>query len=138
MMKKIFLTAGVFDLLHYGHYELFRRIKEMAGAEGVLTVALQEDEWVAKYKDVKLVYNWQQRKNMIAAIRYVNDVVPYTAIDQSIKDIPLDVFVVGEDQCHSGFQAAMRWCREQDKEVFVMPRTKGISTTDLKKCIKNM
>ena len=44
------LTVGVFDLLHYGHFELFRRAKELAGANGVLTVAVQEDAVVTKYK----------------------------------------------------------------------------------------
>ena len=31
-MKKV-LTVGVYDLLHYGHFELFRRAKEIAGEE---------------------------------------------------------------------------------------------------------
>lgn len=41
-MKKV-LTVGVYDLLHWGHFELFRRCKELAGDGGELVVAVQED-----------------------------------------------------------------------------------------------
>ena len=52
------LTVGVFDLLHWGHFELFRRAKELAGEGGKLTVAVQEDGIVTKYKpQAKLVYD---------------------------------------------------------------------------------
>lgn len=130
---KTVLTVGVFDLLHYGHFELFRRAKELAGEDGKLTVAIQEDEYVTKYKpEAKLVYDWQTRKKMIEALRYVDRVVPYTDIDKSIKQIDFDVFAIGGDQLHAGFQKAVDWCNENGKEVVRLSRTKNISSSMLR------
>ena len=93
---KTVLTVGVYDLLHWGHFELFRRAKELAGPGGRLVVAVQEDAVVTKYKpQAKLVYNWDQRVKMISALRYVDEVVPYGDIDESIKGIGFDVFAIG-------------------------------------------
>lgn len=131
---KTVLTVGVFDLLHYGHFELFRRAKELAGKDGNLTVAIQEDEYVTKYKpQAKLFYDWNTRAKMISALRYVDKVVPYKDIDESIKEIDFDVFAVGGDQVHSGFQKAVEWCKKNGKEVVRLSRTEGISSTMLRK-----
>ena len=130
---KTVLTVGVFDLLHWGHFELFRRCKELAGDNGRLVVAIQEDDIVTKYKpQTKLVYDWNKRRKMILALRYVDDVVPYRDIDQSIKDIAFDVFAIGGDQLHEGFQRAINWCEANGREVVRMSRTDGISATQLR------
>lgn len=131
---KTVLTVGVFDLLHYGHFELFRRAKELAGKDGKLTVAIQEDEYVTKYKpQAKLFYDWNTRAKMISALRYVDKVVPYTDIDESIKEIDFDVFAIGGDQIHLGFQKAVGWCNQNGKQVVRLSRTEGISSTMLRK-----
>ena len=131
-MKKV-LTVGVYDLLHYGHFELFRRCKELAGEGGKLVVAVQEDAVVTKYKpQAKLVYDWDKRVKMIRALRYVDQVVPYGDVDESIKHIDFTTFVVGPDQCHAGFQRAMQWCRDNGRKVVVLDRTQGISSTQLR------
>lgn len=129
---KTVLTVGVFDLLHWGHFELFRRTKELAGPGGQLVVAVQKDEWVTKFKDVKLVYNFDQRVKMISAIKYVDRVVPYTAIDESIKEIEFTTFAMGGDQCHSGFMRAKEWCENNNREVIVMQRTPGVCSSELR------
>ena len=127
------LTVGVFDLLHWGHFELFRRAKELAGG-GRLIVAVQEDSFVTKYKpDTWLTYDWDTRAKMIRALRYVDDVVPYGDIDKSIKMIEFDIFAIGGDQVHSGFQKAAEWCRENGKEVVRLSRTDGICSSQLRK-----
>ena len=138
MNEKTFLTVGVFDLLHYGHFELFRRAKELAGDNGRLVVAVQKDDFVLKYKpQTKLFYDWNKRVNMICALRYVDKVVPYEDIDDSIKHIDFDVFIVGEDQNHTGFQRAISWCHEHGKDVVLLPRTQGISSTMLREGYTN-
>lgn len=130
---KTILTVGVFDLLHYGHFELFRRARELGGSNGRLIVAVQEDAIVTKYKpQTKLVYPWEVRAKMIAALRYVDEVVPYTDIDESIKGIDFDVFAIGGDQLHAGFQRAVEWCEANGREVVRLSRTPGISATQLR------
>lgn len=92
---KTVLTVGVFDLLHYGHFELFRCAKELSGKNGKLIVAVQEDEYVTKYKpQAKLFYDWNTRAKMISALRYVDKVVSYADIDKTIKTIDFDVFAI--------------------------------------------
>ena len=134
-MKKI-LTVGVFDLLHYGHYELFRRVRELAGENSRVVVAVQEDSVVTKYKpQAHLVYDWETRAKMIRALRYVDEVIPYGDIDESIKQIDFDTFVVGADQSHAGFQRAIQWCRDNGRDVVVLGRTQGISSSQLRKML---
>lgn len=134
-MKKVF-TVGVYDLIHIGHVNLFRRARALGDK---LIVAVQSSDVVLKYKPgAKLVYSTEERMYMVKSIRYVDDVVPYEGVDSIVKDIDFDVFVTGPDQTHEGFQNAMNWCREHGKEVVVLPRTEGISSSWLKDQIKNM
>lgn len=131
-MKKV-LTVGVFDLLHYGHFELFRRARELGGENGELIVAVQEDDVVTKYKpEAKLYYPFPIRCKMISTLRTVDRVVPYRDIDESIKGIDFDIFCIGGDQLHAGFQRAVKWCEENGKEVVRLGRTAGVSSTALR------
>lgn len=129
-MKKV-LTVGVFDLLHWGHFELFRRAKALAEG-GKLVVAVQVDAFVSKFKNVKLVYDWEQRVKMISALRYVDEVVPYTVVDEAVKAIDFTCFAVGQDQDHAGFRRAKEWCVTHGKDVVVLGRTAGVSSSWLR------
>lgn len=127
------LTVGVFDLLHFGHFELFRRARELAGPDGSLSVAIQEDAIVTKYKpQTKLVYDWATRAKMVSALRYVDKIMPYGDIDESIKHIDFDVFAIGGDQIHAGFQRAVKWCEDNGKKVVRLTRTDGISSSQIR------
>lgn len=133
-MKKV-LTVGVFDLLHFGHIELFRKAR---GQGDYLIVAVQSSENVLKYKpSSKLVYNTDERCYMVSAIRHVDEVVVYDDVDSIVRQVDFDVFVKGPDQSHEGFQNAVRYCRENGKEVVELPRTEGISTSEIKRYIKS-
>lgn len=134
-MKKV-LTVGVYDLLHIGHVNLFRRARAVGDR---LVVAVQESEVVLKYKpEEKLVYSTEERMYMVKAIRYVDEVITYRAVDDIVKTADFDVFVTGPDQNHAGFQKAIQWCKEHGKEHVVLPRTEGISSSWLKEQIKTM
>jgi len=134
-MKKV-LTVGVFDLLHVGHINLFKNAKMLGN---YLIVAIQDSSVVLDYKsDTKLVYSTEERMYMVRAIRYVDEVIEYKAVDDIVKIINFDIFAIGPDQIHKGFQAAINWCNENGKKVVVIPRTEGISTSWLKEKIKLM
>lgn len=133
------LTFGVFDLLHFGHFELFRRIKDLVGPDGELIVALQVDAWVSKFKPVKLVYSYDVRRKMIESLRTVSRVIPYEQVGvEAVKDIEFDILCVGPEHTSERFQRLFKWCRETGKEIVVMPRTEGISTTSLKEILKEI
>lgn len=136
--KKV-LTFGVFDLLHWGHFELFRRAQALGGPNGKLIIALQWDEWVTKYKDVKLVYDFETRKKMIETLRTVYKVEGYDAVGVPVLErIDFDILAVGPEHTSERFQQCFKWCEEHGKEVVVLPRTDGISTTRLKEIIKEL
>ena len=133
-MKKI-LTFGVYDMLHIGHMLLFKRAKELGD---YLIVAVQDGECILKYKPgTEMIYTTDERLYMVSAIRYVDEVVTYKDVDVDIQNIDFDVFVKGPDQCHAGFQRAVKWCEEHGKEVVTLPRTEGISSTMLRSYSKS-
>ena len=69
---------------------------------------------------------------MIKSVRYVDEVITYEDVDEIVKNVNFDVFVTGPDQCHIGFQKAIKWCEEHGKEHIVLSRTDGISSSELK------
>lgn len=133
-MKNI-LTVGVYDMLHIGHILLFKRAKELGDR---LIVAVQDGDYILKYKPgTKMVYSTEERMYMVSAIKYVDEVVVYRDVDKDIQNIEFDVFAKGPDQVHAGFQRAVEWCEANGKEVVVIPRTEGISSTMLREYSKS-
>lgn len=127
--KKV-LTVGVYDLIHKGHVELYRRAK---GLGDYLIVAAQDGDFILKYKpNAKVLNSTEDRKFMIKSIRYVDEVITYTDVDKIVQEVDFDIFVTGPDQCHAGFQRAIQWCEEHGKEHIVLGRTDGVSSSELK------
>ena len=127
-MKRI-LTYGTFDLLHYGHINLLRRAKELGD---YLVVALSTDEFNA-LKGKKAYHDYETRKKMLEAIRYVDLVIPEENWEQKVSDVQLyhiDTFVMGDDW-EGKFDFLKEYC-----EVVYLPRTPEISTTQIKKELK--
>lgn len=134
-MKKV-LTVGVFDLLHIGHVNLLKRAKEQGD---YLIVAVQNSDVVAKFKPgAGLVCSTEERMYLVKALRYVDEVVEYDSVDKIVHEVDFDILVTGPDQNHSGFVKAMEWCAVNGKEVVVIPRTEGVSSSWLKEQIKGM
>lgn len=128
-MMKV-LTVGVFDFFHYGHLKLFQHARELGDW---LVVAVQRTEEIHKTKpDAQIFYSFEQRIELVSQLRCVDEVIPYSQIDTDISLIDFDLFAIGEDQKHPGFQRAVEWCLENGKEVVRMKRTKGISSSSIK------
>ena len=102
-MKRV-ITYGTFDMLHYGHINLLRRAKELGD---YLVVVLSTDEFNWNSKQKKCYFTYEQRKQVLEAIRYVD-------------------LVMGNDW-EGKFDFLKDYC-----EVVYLPRTEGISTTQIK------
>lgn len=126
-MKRI-LTYGTYDLLHYGHIRLLKRAKALGD---YLIVAISTDEFNA-IKGKKAYHNYETRKEMLEAIRYVDLVIPEETWEQKRDDVltyKVDTVVMGSDWMgDEKFEILRDLC-----EVVYLDRTKGISTTQIKK-----
>lgn len=133
-MKKV-LTVGVYDYFHLGHLRLFQNAKKLGD---YLVVAVQDGDYILKFKpDAKVLYTTGQRIDLIRALKVVDEVVTYKSIDEDIKGYDFDIFAIGEDQTHAGFQRAVEWCKANGKEVVRMPRTPGICSSDIKRSLES-
>jgi glycerol-3-phosphate cytidylyltransferase len=124
-MKRI-ITYGTFDLLHYGHINLLRRAKHLGD---YLIVALSTDEFSRVEKNKKPYFDYDKRKQLLEAIRYVDLVISEESWEQKETDIEkydVDIFVIGDDW-KGKFDFLKSKC-----EVVYMPRTEEISTTKIK------
>lgn len=123
-MRKV-ITYGTYDLLHAGHINLLRRAREHGD---YLMVVLSTDEFNA-LKHKTAYHSYEDRKMILEAIRYVDEVIPEKTWDQKISDVVdnnIDVFVMGNDW-EGQFDFLKDYC-----EVVYLPRTEGISTTKIK------
>lgn len=127
---KTVITYGTFDLLHYGHIALLERAKKLAEG-GRLIVGLSTDPFNAlKGKNTYLPY--AERKKLVEAIRYVDQIFPEENWEQKkldIKKYDVDIFVIDED-----------WARKFDElktlcNVIYLERTPTISSTAIKEII---
>ena len=124
-MKKV-VTFGVYDYFHLGHLRLFENAKTLGD---YLIVAVQDGNYIP---NAKVMYTTEERKELVGALRVVDEVVDYTDVDVTIKTLDFDVFAIGEDQNHEGFQRAIKWCEDNGKEVVRMRRTPGICSSEIK------
>ena len=125
---KVVLTYGTFDLLHYGHLEVLRRSKELGDK---LIVGLSTDDFNLE-KGKKCIISFEKRKELLESLEYVDLVIPENHWGQKINDIKdnnVDTFVMGDDW-KGKFDNLKEHC-----EVIYLDRTKGISTTKLKKIL---
>lgn len=125
-MKRV-LTYGTFDLLHYGHIEILRRAKALGD---YLVVALSTDEF-NESKGKTAYHDYETRKKMLEAIRYVDLVIPENEWEQKLNDVleyHIDTVVMGSDWAGSDkFDYLKEHC-----ELVFLERTPGVSTTQIK------
>lgn len=127
-MKKV-ITYGTFDLFHVGHLQILKRAKELGD---YLVVAVSSDKFNS-LKGKKCVIPDYERMEIVKAIRYVDEVILEESWEQKIDDVKkhnIDVFVMGDDWTGK-FDYLKEYC-----EVVYLPRTDGISTTQIKNEVK--
>ena len=126
------ITYGTYDLFHVGHLRLLQRAKSLAGEDGKLVVGVSTDRfnWVEKRKKSAIPY--EQRAEIVAALKCVDEVIPEDDWDmrRDIVQKKIDVFCMGSD-----WQGKFDYLNEVCKVVY-FPRTEGISSTELKSEIR--
>ncbi|BFI98600.1 MAG: glycerol-3-phosphate cytidylyltransferase [Priestia megaterium] len=125
MKKKIVITYGTFDVLHYGHINLLKRAKALGD---YLIVGISTDEFNA-LKGKKSFYTFEHRKHLLKSIKYVDKVIPEECWEQKVQDLKkydVDIFVMGNDW-EGKFDFLSEYCA-----VTYLPRTEGISSTQVR------
>jgi cytidyltransferase-like protein len=112
--EKIIAVSGYFDPIHRGHVEYFKLAKNLAGNGGKLVVILNND-YQAKLKKGKAFVPLEDRKAVLEAMKYVDEV--FVSVDkdmtvcESLKAIKPDVFANGGDR-FSGEIPEAKICNE--------------------------
>jgi cytidyltransferase-like protein len=127
------LTIGTFDLLHCGHIRLFRR----AALFGELHVGVNSDRFVEAYKERPTADAFEVRCERVAAVRSVYEVHENDGpgVDL-IRALMPDVLAIGSDWLDRPYLEQIGTTVEElvalDVSVLFLPRTPGISTTQLR------
>jgi glycerol-3-phosphate cytidylyltransferase len=126
MATKRVITFGTFDLFHIGHVNILRRARELGGH---LTVGVSTDALNFSKKQKYPFFSQSDRQAIVAAVRYVDEVFFEHSLElkrEYIENYRADVLVMGHD-----------WAGRFDEfrdicEVVYLPRTEGISSTQIK------
>lgn len=129
-MYKTGLIAGSFDLIHPGYIRMFRESKSVCQS---LIVALQDDPTVDRPSKCKPVQTWEERAEVLRALRYVDDIVYYNTekdLRHLLAKVDFDVRILGSDYVGKRFTGD-----ELGKPVYYCNRDHTYSLTDLKERI---
>ena len=134
------ITLGTFSMLHRGHMVLFKKCRELGSW---VTVGLNTDEFVTKYKGKPPTMTYQERYDTIMETDMVDEVIPNDQASGNAKDIILKsgakLIVVGSDWAVKDYVGQLGinwdWLDRHGIGICYLNYTKGISTTELKRRI---
>lgn len=137
------LTMGTFDTLHPGHLYLFEQCKRIAGEGGKVTVTVNTDAFVAKYKGRPPIQSEDDRMAMVAAVRHVDEVYFLNQQDAkpAIEAIHPDFIVIGMDWAppkdyYGQLMVTPSWLYELGIGLIYLDRLGDHSSTNLKARIR--
>ena len=87
------LTIGTFDTPHIAHALLFKRCEQL----GNLTVGVNSDEFIEKYKGKPPLFTFEERATLIARLGY-KVLINTSAGAELIRQVNPDILVIGSDQ----------------------------------------
>ena len=124
------IIAGAFDLIHPGYVRMFKEAKEYCNH---LTVALHEDPSFARPHKLKPVQSVEDRKEILRAIKYVDDIVVYYAEETFLSYLKdYEVRFLGSDYLDGSYTG-----KDIAIDVVFLNRDHGYSNTKLKTDIYN-
>lgn len=135
-MTKIGYTTGVFDLFHIGHLNILKKAKEQCD---YLIVGVTTDEEVERVKNKKPVISYEERVQIVEAIRYVDRVVPENDTDKlkAWDQLKFHRIFKGDD-----WKGTEKWNNYEEEfskrnvEVVYFSYTKGTSSTQIRQVLQ--
>lgn len=129
--------AGVFDLYHVGHLNMFRRAKEMCD---YLIVGVVSDEGVRRFKQVDPFVPFDERIEMVKSCRYVDEAVEipymYGGTEDAWRMHHFDVQFSGSDYVNDpNFERYRDFLEKHGATMEFFPYTQSTSSTKLKSLI---
>lgn len=136
LQNKIVYAAGVFDMLHYGH---IRYLEAASRLGDMLIIGLLTDEGVRRYKPHYPILKYDERAEVIKALRCVDLVVPQEDTDptETLKNLHMDIDIMVRGDDYVGRPPGADWIESQGGIVVKIPYCKEISSTEIKNRIKN-
>ncbi len=121
MAKKRIMVDMSATIIHHGHIRLLQK----ASKYGKVVVGLTTDEEILLKKGYKPELSFQERKEVLEAIKYVDEVVPtpWLLTEDLLNRYNIDFLVHGDDNSNL----------IKKEKLIIFPRTKGISSTDIRK-----
>lgn len=131
--------AGVFDLFHVGHLNMFKRAKEQCR---YLIVGVVSDEGVRLNKQAEPFVPFEERIEMVRSCRYVDEAVKlplnFAGTRDMFKKYHFDVQFSGSDYEHDPAWLSEKEFLEKNGATMVFfPYTQSTSSTKLKKAIES-
>ena len=119
MSKRILVDMSL-TLIHHGHIRILKKASEL----GQVIVALTTDEEIFKTKGFYPTLNFENRKEILLSVKYVEEVIPCPwLIDETYLDQHnIDLLVHGDDNQNP----------VPKDRLIIFPRTEGISSTKLR------
>ena len=136
-IKKIVYVDGVFDLTHYGHYNLFKQAKKLGD---ILYVGILSDEECKNYKR-KTILNIEERYMNVCCSQYIDNVIKNVkniVTKDFIKEHNIDIVAHAhreDEDDHYNYQ--YKDAKEMGKFVR-LNYTSSISTTEIINRIKSI
>ncbi|KHM52428.1 hypothetical protein NZ47_04935 [Anaerovibrio lipolyticus] len=130
--------AGVFDLFHIGHLNMFKRAKEQCD---YLIVGVVSDRQVREGKKVEPFVPFEERLEMVRSCRYVDEAneipIEYPGTDMAWKLYHFDVQFSGSDyENNPTWLANKKWLEERGSTLVFFPYTEQTSSTKIKALIQ--
>ncbi len=137
-MKRIGYTTGVFDLFHIGHLNILKRAKLECD---YLIVGITTDELAMSVKGEKPFIPFEERMEIVEAIKFVDEVVPQVNYDkmEAWNNLKFDMMFVGDD-----WKGTEEWIRiendfgKYEVEVIYFPYTLHTSSTVLRDILEKV
>ena len=136
--KIIGYTTGVYDMFHIGHLNIIKKAKEQCD---YLIVGVSTNELVQTEKGKTPIIPFEERKEIIASLKYVDKVVPQFDKNKfaAWEKYHFNKMFVGNDwKGTSAWNEFEKQFKPLGVEIVYLPHTDGISSTKLTEIVKNL